>query len=421
MGLSSTLYSGVSGLQANSTAMSVTGNNISNSNTVGFKSSSTIFSDVLSSSVATVSGQGQVGRGTGVSTVRTNFSQGSFQSTSSTTDLAIEGDGFFMVSAADSEEVFYTRNGSFSFDEDGYLVNAQGYRVQGQAYNDAGEPTNGDPSDIRVDLETQIAAHATGEITMTTNLDAGEEISGPFDIADPETTSNYSTSTTVFDALGQTHVVTTYFTKTADQEWTWNTVIDGSELDGGTAGTLTVIAGGTLEFDDSGNLVSGSTGASTAGILDWANGADDSQQIAFEFDTTQFASDSDVFSQDQDGYAPGEVVEVNIDNDGVVSVTYSNGEIMDVAVLSLATFANPAGLVKEGNSLYSAGSSSGEPRIGTAGASMGAIYTNSLELSNVDLAQEFIDMITIQNGYSAASKVITTVDEMLQALINLKR
>lgn len=421
MGLSSTLYSGVSGLQANSTAMSVTGNNISNSNTVGFKSSSTVFSDVLSASVGTASGTGQVGRGSNVSTVRTDFSQGSFQTTSSATDLAIEGEGFFMVSAADSEEVYYTRNGAFSFDSDGYLVNAEGYRVQGQTINSAGEPSNGDPEDIQVDLDTQIAAHATETIGLSTNLDASEEVTGPFDTTDPDSTSNYSTSTTIYDALGASHMITTYFTKTADQQWSWNTAVDGAELDGGTAGELNVIASGTLEFGDSGELASGATGISTAGILDWANGADDGQQLTFEFDTTQFSSDSVVFSQDQDGYASGDVVDVSIDNDGVVSATYSNGETMDVAVLSLASFANAGGLAKEGGSLYAANSSSGEPRIGTAGAAMGSIYTNALELSTVDLSQEFVDMITIQNGYSAASKVITTVDEMLQEVINLKR
>jgi flagellar hook protein FlgE len=421
MGLSSTLYSGVSGLQANSTAMSVTGNNISNSNTVGFKSSSTIFSDVLSASVSTSSGDGQVGRGTGLSTVRTNFSQGSFQSTSSETDLAIEGEGFFMVSAADSAEVYYTRNGSFSFDADGYLVNAEGCRVQGQAYSASGESLNGDPGDIQVDLDTQAAAHATETIRMSTNLDAVEEACGPFDSGDASATSNYSTSNTVYDALGDTHLVTTYFTKTDDQQWSWHTMVDGSELDGGTEGEQVVLASGTLEFDTSGNLVDGGSGTSLEGVLDWANGADADQQIAFEFDTTQFSSDSVVLSQSQDGYASGDVVEVGIGSDGVVSVSYSNGETQDVAVLSLAVFSNSAGLVKEGNSLYAASSSSGDPRVGTAGSSMGTIFTSALELSTVDLSQEFVDMITIQNGYSASSKVITTVDEMLQELINLKR
>ena len=423
MGLSSTLYTGISGLKSNSEAMSVTGNNISNSNTVGFKSSSTLFSDVLSSSISSASGSSQVGRGVQISTVSTTFSQGSFQSTSSDTDLAIEGDGFFMVSAADSEEVLYTRNGSFSFDSDGYLVNAEGYRVQGKLYDENGDLMGGDPTDIMVDFDSQIPAHQTEELTLTTNLDSGSDIITAFDITDPENTSNYSTSTQVYDSLGDTHLVTTYFTKTADQTWEWHTVVDSGELDASAAAAtdLTELGSGTLTFDSSGNLVSGGEATTTAGAIVWSNGSDSGQQIDMTFDTTQFSSSSVVISQSQDGYAPGEVVEVSIDESGTVTASYSNGETIDIAMLTLATFTNPDGLSKEGGSLYAATSASGEASVGTAGASQGYIYTSSLELSNVDLAQEFVNLITIQNGYSASSKVITTTDEMLQELINLKR
>ncbi len=423
MGLSSTLYTGISGLQSNSEAMSVTGNNISNSNTVGFKSSSTLFSDVLSASISSAGGSSQVGRGVQISTVATSFSQGSFQSTSSDTDLAIEGDGFFMVSAADSEEVFYTRNGSFSFDDEGYLINAEGYRVQGKLYDENGDLIGGDPTDILVNFDNQIPARQTEELTLTTNLDSGSEIMTAFDITDPENTSNYSTSTQVYDSLGDTHLVTTYFTKTADQTWEWHTVVDSGELDASVAAAtdLTELGSGALTFDGSGNLVSGGEATTTAGAIVWDNGSDPGQQIDMTFDTTQFSSSSVVISQSQDGYAPGEVVEVSIDESGTVTASYSNGETIDVAMLTLATFTNPNGLSKEGGSLYAATAVSGTASVGTAGASQGYIYTSSLELSNVDLAQEFVNLITIQNGYSASSKVITTTDEMLQELINLKR
>ncbi len=429
MGLSSTLYTGISGLKANSEAMSVTGNNISNSNTVGFKSSSTLFSDVLSASISSASGSSQVGRGVQISSVSNNFSQGSFQSTSSTTDLAIEGEGFFMVSAVDSEEVLYTRNGSFSFDSDGYLVNDAGYQVLGMAYeyNEATgefELSGGDPTSIQVDFNTQIAANDTSTLTLTTNLDAGSDtITTGFDITNADDTSNYSTSTQIYDSLGDTHLVTTYFTKTADQTWEWHMVVDSSELDTTAAATdLTEIGSGTLTFDSDGNLTSGGTGLSTtAGILDWVNGADAAQQIEMTFDTTQFSSSSVVISQDQNGYGPGEVVDVSIDENGSVVASYSNGENIYISMLTLATFNNAGGLSKEGGSLYAATASSGTASVGVAGASQGYIYTSSLELSNVDLAQEFVSMITIQNGYSASSKVITTTDEMLQELINLKR
>ena len=201
MGLSSTLYTGISGLKANSEAMSVTGNNISNSNTVGFKSSSTLFSDVLSASISSASGSSQVGRGVQISSVSNNFSQGSFQSTSSATDLAIEGEGFFMVSATDSEEVLYTRNGSFSFDSDGYLVNDAGYQVLGKTYDENGELSGGDPTSIFVDFDTQIPANDTSTLTLTTNLDAGSDIITAFDIDNADDTSNYSTSTQIYDSL----------------------------------------------------------------------------------------------------------------------------------------------------------------------------------------------------------------------------
>lgn len=423
MGLSSTLYTGISGLQANAEAMSVTGNNISNSNTIGFKSSSTLFSDVLSASISSSSGSSQVGRGTQIATVKTTFSQGSFQSTSSSSDLAIEGDGFFMVSDPDASEVLYTRNGAFSFDANGYLINAEGYRVQGKSIDAAGALAGGDPTDILVDINSQIPAQQTGSLSLTTNLDSGSSLVGPFDLADPENTSNYSTSTQIYDSLGNTHLATTYFTMTAPQTWEWSTVVDSSELTAAAAGpdAVTEIGSGGLTFDSSGNLLTGATGTTTAGAIVWDNGSDPTQQIDLTFNTTQFSSSSVVISQSQDGYAPGEVVQVSVDNSGTVSASYSNGETIDVAMLTLATFANPGGLSKEGGSLYSASSSSGDPSVGTAGPSQGNIYTNSLELSNVDLAQEFVDLITIQNGYSASSKVITTTDEMLQELINLKR
>lgn len=423
MGLSSTLYTGISGLQANAEAMSVTGNNISNSNTVGFKSSSTLFSDVLSASISSSSGDSQVGRGAQISTVRNSFSQGSFQSTSSSTDLAIEGDGFFMVSDPYSSESLYTRNGAFGFDANGYLTNASGYRVQGKTINTDGSLAGGDPTDIQVDINSQIAARQTGSLTLTTNLDASSSLVGPFDITDPVGTSNYSTSTQIYDSLGNTHLSTSYFTMTAPQTWDWHTVVTSSELDATVAGpdAITEIGSGALTFDSSGNLLTGSSGSTTAGAIAWDNGSDPTQQIDMIFNTTQFSSSSVVISQNQDGYAAGEVVQVNIDNNGTVSASYSNGQSIDVAMLTLATFTNPGGLTKEGGSLYAASSGSGDPSVGTSGPSQGNIYTNSLELSNVDLSQEFVDLITIQNGYSASSKVITTTDEMLQELINLKR
>ncbi|MBN2428525.1 MAG: flagellar hook protein FlgE [Deltaproteobacteria bacterium] len=429
MGLTSTLYTGISGLQASSEAMSVTGNNIANSGTTGFKSSSTLFSDVLSATISSASGSSQVGRGSEIATVRTNFSQGTFETTSSTTDLAIDGDGFFMVSLEGTDEVLYTRDGSFSFDDDGYLVNAEGYRVQGRTYNEAGELSGGDPTDIQIEAGTLVAAQMTENIELTTNLDSSSEIiSTAFDITDPDETSNYSTSTTIYDTLGNTHLATTYFTKTGvdtttgESTWEWYSVVASDEiLSGSTTEDLTQVASGTLVFNENGELTSGETGTIAAGAIDWNNGSSTSQEINFSFNTTQYNTDSEVISQDQDGCSAGELVNVSIDTDGNVIASYSNGETQNIAMITLATFVNAAGLLKEGGNLYSSTSASGEATVGVPGSSQGTLLTSSLELSNVDLAQEFVKMITLQNAYSANSRVITTIDDMLSELINLKR
>ncbi|ADW17997.1 flagellar hook-basal body protein [Desulfobulbus propionicus DSM 2032] len=423
MGLSSALFTAISGLQGSSQAMTVTGNNIANSSTVGFKTSSTVFSDLLSANIASSSGNSQVGRGSQVQTVQTSFSQGGFESTESATDIAIEGSGFFIVGDPLSDTSLYTRNGNFSFDDDGYLVTADGYRVQGSTYNANGVLASGNLSDIQVDLVSQIKAKRTENVTLQTNLDSNSEVlnAGVFDSTAPEDTSNYATTTTVYDSLGTAHLLTCYFTKVNDQTWNWNLTVDGADLTGGTSGVLEIIGSGTLVFDQDGNLSTGSTGTTTSGILTWANGADQTQQLAYVFDTTQFDSDSTVFSQDQDGYASGEVTDVDIAADGTVSAVYSNGETIPVAMIALATFINSDGLDAVGSSLYRETGESGTPTIGYPGASQGTLITQALELSNVDLATEFVDLITIQNAYSANSKVITTTNEMLDELVNLIR
>lgn len=419
MGISSALYTAISGLQSNSQAMSVTGNNIANVNTVGFKGSSTVFSDLLSATITSSSGHSAVGRGSQIQTVNTNFSQGGFETTDSATDLAIEGSGFFIVSEPNSSAVYYTRNGSFTFDDEGYLVTADGYRVQGSTYDANGQLASGALSDLQVDIVAQIPAQQTSNITLQTNLNSDSEIVGPFDATDPEGTSNYSTTTTVYDSLGTAHLATCYFTKTADQQWSWNVTVDSTELTTGATTDITVVGSGNLTFDVDGNLTSGDTGTTSA--LAWANGADATQTITYNFETTQFDSDSTVFAQSQDGHTAGEVTSVDIASDGTVSAVYSNGETVAVGMIALATFVNPGGLSNVGGSLFAETSESGTPTLGYPGETQGTLISQSLELSNVDLAAEFVDLITIQNGYSANSKVITTTDDMLQELLNLKR
>ena len=231
MGVSSSLYSGVSGLNANANAMSVIGNNIANANTVGFKSSRAIFGDLLSSQISGSGGASQVGRGVGLSIVDNIFSQGTFENTETNTDLAIEGSGFFIVSDPISGAAgnFYTRAGAFRFDAGGFLVNPEGFNVMGYDL-DANGNTVGDLQPIWVNTNSFTQSGPTANVNLNTNLNSdAQEIATGFDALDPSGTSNYATSIQVFDSLGSTHLMTTYFTKTSDQNWEWNAVVDSGE------------------------------------------------------------------------------------------------------------------------------------------------------------------------------------------------
>ncbi|MEZ4598800.1 MAG: flagellar hook protein FlgE [Syntrophotaleaceae bacterium] len=411
MAISSSLYSGISGLNTNGNAMSVIGNNIANTNTVGFKSSRAVFSDLLSGYINGSGGASQVGRGTGLSIVDNIFGQGTFESTESNTDLAIEGEGLFVLREADNNTTFYSRAGAFRFNGDGYLVNPEGYRVQGKPFDINGNLSAGDSSDIQIDINSAIPAHMTANMFLATNLDSNSAVvSGPFDINDA-TTYNYASSNTIFDSLGNTHMLTTYFGKTADNTWEYNVVDE--------ANNIVATSGGTpLTFDSNGEQLTG--GTLTISGLNWGGGTG-AQDIVYTLQTTQYANDSQVFSQDQDGFGPGSLMKISIDGEGTVTANYSNGERIKISRIVLAKFANFSGLVKEGQNMYSATDAAGPPRVGVPGAELGTLFTNALEQSTVDLAAEFVKMITTQRGFQANSRVITTTDEMLSELINLKR
>lgn len=484
MGISSALYSGVSGLNTNGQAMSVIGNNLANTNTLGFKSSRTIFSDLLSSTVNGSGGQSQVGRGVGMSKVDQIFSQGTFESTESNLDVAIEGNGFFILKEPGDETAYYSRAGSFRFDESGYLVNAEGLRVQGQAFDVDGTLSSGGATDIRVDSGGLVQGNVTSTLQLTTNLDSTEPIiTLPFDYTDPNT-FNYSSSVQVFDTLGNPQLLSTYFTKTANNTWSasWSAEMDdgsgtimsgtfatplvftadgvltnaalnpptdttatisassGTAIAAGTAVTLpdttvvtlpdpavtslpagTTLPDGTILPDGSvSTQPDGSVLFQPAGTLNWANGTTPTD-IVITFDTTQFNSESVVISQNQNGYGAGNLTGIEIDPDGIVVASYSNGEQTRVSQLVLGKFVNTGGLALAGSNLYTETTSSGAPRTGLPGPELGNIFTNSLEQSNVDMGAEFVRMITVQRGFQANSKIITTVDELLGELINLKR
>lgn len=484
MGISSALYSGVSGLNTNGQAMSVIGNNLANTNTIGFKSSRTVFADLLSGSINGSGGQSQVGRGVGMSKVDQVFSQGTFESTESNLDVAIEGEGFFILKEPGDSTSYFSRAGSFRFDQNGYLVNPEGLRVQGKQFDTNGVLEAGDATAIQVESSGLVQGNVTSTLQLTTNLDSTEPIiSVPFDYTNPDS-YNYSSSVQVFDTLGNPQLLTTYFTKMADNTWSasWSaeaadssgaimsgTFADplsftadgilqnastdpptnttatigsaaGTDLPAGTTVTLpdttvvtlpdatvtTLPAGSTLA--DGTVLPEGTVGTQTdgsvhfqpSGTFNWNNGTAPTD-IVITFDTTQFNSESVVISQNQNGYGAGNLTGITIDPEGKVIASYSNGEQSKIAQLVLAKFVNTGGLSLAGSNLYEATSTSGAPRTGLPGPELGKIFTNSLEQSNVDMGAEFVKMITVQRGFQANSKIITTVDDLLGELINLKR
>ena len=427
MGIQSAMYSGVSGLNTNSQAMSVIGNNLANTNTLGFKGSRTVFSDLLSSNVFGSGGKSQVGRGVGLSTVDNIFSQGTFETTSSDTDVAIEGDGFFVLKEPGNDTTFYSRAGAFRFDDEGYLVNPEGFRVQGKQFDvvNNDELLPNDPADIRVANVGLIEANPTAELTFSTNLDE-KSIAIPAGAAgiDPAVrgTYNYSASSEIYDSLGESHLITMYWVLTDDVNNTWEA---GYTVDGALPVNQVAFPGGNMQFDANGNLIDTDAvadGNVTVALpaINWANGAAASN-VNLTFDCTQYDSDSIVIGTNQNGYPAGELTNVAINGDGVVVASYSNGRQVNISQLVLAKFQNPGGLQLAGANHYIASADAGTIRVGLPGPELGKVFTNSLEQSNVDMGQEFVKMITTQRGFQANSKIITTVDEMLSELINLKR
>ncbi len=424
------LYSAVSGMSANGLSLSVIGDNIANMNTVGFKGSRVSFGDILSQSLGT----SQIGRGVLVSAVNPLFTQGSFENTASALDLAIAGQGFFMLN--DNGSLMYTRAGQFSMNKDGYIVNPEGLILQGYLADAAGVIT-GATGDLRVG-GTQGLARMTANTTVSLNLDATATIpTAAFTLdnngdgtSDDPGNYNYSTTTTVYDSQGGSHDVTLYFLKTAVNQWTVHYVHD----DPANPGSLIEAGTQSLSFDEQGRLVD--DGSATAVSFDFGAAVTTPQDITFNFGsgtgeaipgggldgTMQFASPFSMMKLTQDGYGAGSLRSVMISDDGVIMGIFSNGQSRPLGRVALARFEAPEGLVKVGRNLYAESFDSGQPIVGSPETSgLGSVLSNSLELSNVDLAEEFVKMIAAQRGFQANSRIVTTSDELMQELVNLKR
>jgi len=425
-----TLYTAVSGMNANGTSLSVIGDNIANQNTVGFKASTVAFGDVLSQTLAGVSGSAQVGRGVLVSSVNPQFTQGSFETTSSALDMAIDGDGFFIVNENGAN--YYTRAGQFSLDKDGNIVNPDGLVLQGFQADATGNIT-GTLGDLKM-ATTQSVASATSSATVAVNLDATAQVPGAaFTLGTPPTTPanyNFSNTISVYDSQGGAHDVTLYYVKTADNAWTVHYVHDdpanpGQLVEAGTQ-DLTFGKDGSLTDDNSGTAINfdfgGSVTSPQAITFNYGTGTGETPAGTGLDSTTQFASSSAVINLTQDGYSAGSLKNVSISQDGRITGVFTNGQTRTIGQVALAKFVAPTALTKLGKNLYAQTYDSGQPLVGAAGTSgLGSIVSNSLELSNVDLAQEFVNMISAQRGFEANSRIITTTDELMQEVVNLKR
>ncbi|GFK94369.1 Flagellar hook protein FlgE [Fundidesulfovibrio magnetotacticus] len=522
MSLMSAMYTGVSGLGIHSQAMSVVGNNLANTSTMGFKRSSIQFEDFFYSNVTAGNTFGQVGLGAGIASIYGDFSQGAFLDSSSSTDMAISGNGFFLVNNPTTGSTYYTRAGNFSFDKSGYLVDPNGYVCQGwKAYTDtaAGKVSNiGALGDIRL-TSFQLAPQSTTKLRMVTNLNSSatekttdstdpffalfKSWNGQADTALSDLSYSYQATIKVYDEAGTAHDVTVYYDKASNSSGknVWEYVVacdpteDGRTINGTSVGATSaagILMTGTITFDSSGTvssmsaftLSSGASGdmkdlsnwtqasfsedgyplftanftsasnASTAtstsaspikldlGIHStatgggWSGGVANASLVGTDFDnlpvldsaeaddttTTSWSSSFSINDEDQDGYASGFLQSIAIDSEGVVTGTYSNNQTKNLFVVALADFTNLQGLKREGSNLYSKTLDSGEPRVGTAGsAGLGSIASGKLEQSNVDTATEMVNMISYQRGFQANSKVISTVDSMLQEVIQLKR
>lgn len=434
MSILRTLNVGASGLRSNSDALTVTSDNIANVNTVGFKRSRAIFQDMLGRSVAnSFESLKTAGSGSRVAHVEQVWTQGPLVSSDSPTDLAIQGDGFFIVvgDLGAGEQRLYTRAGQFHVDADGRIVNSDGFRLQGYTPDPSGVMSAA-IGDLIVEQGT-IPARATTGADIAVNLDSNSTVPAivPFDINNPSGSSNFSNQVTVYDSLGNAHELTVYYNKTGSNTWEWHALIAGDEVVGGVAGTPFEGASGTLSFTTDGALDSETSSASSWDF----NGATPGQVIAFDFGnsittdggtgldgTTQFASPSATIALDQDGYASGSIAGISIAKDGTVIGVFSNGNERAIGQIVTADFANVTALERTGQGLWVESFDSGQPLIGPADTGgHGAIIAGTLEQANVDLGTEFVNMIAYQRGFQANSRVITTADEMYGELVNIKR
>ncbi len=396
---------GLSGLNAAAKNLDAIGNNVANANTVGFKQSQAQFADVYANSL-TGAGGSQIGIGTKVAQVAQQFTQGNITATNNPLDISINGGGFFRMD--NSGEVTYQRNGQFQLNKDGFIVNPTGATLTGYTANASGVLSTGAPAPLAINT-SDLVPQVTTAANAVLNLDSSSAVPAlAFDMNDP-TTFNNSTALSVYDSLGNSHSVQTYYVKTGPGAWDVH-----ASMDGGAA-----FSAGALTFDVNGGLTGGSpltippqavtTGAAPLGFtMDFTG-------------TTQFGSTFSVNTLNQDGYTSGRLAGFNIGADGTIVGRYTNGQSAVMGQVVLANFANPNGLQQLGNNMWAESSTSGSPLVGSPNTgSLGVLQSSAVEDSNVDLTAELVNMITAQRVYQANAQTIKTQDAVLQTLVNLR-
>ena len=426
MGILSSFNIGVSGLHAAGSAMSVTGDNIANAGTFGFKGSRAEFQDLLSKSLKGIDGGDQIGSGTKLAHITPKFTQGNINRTENITDLALNGNGFFSLETPKGRG--YSRDGSFHFNKDGELTNGDGYPVLGFKADENGKITQ---KLGRIKLgNTTIPASPTKNVKLSMNLDSRADAQ-QFDINNAEKTSSFNTSMVLYDNIGTQRLITLYYNKLADGQWQYHATVPGEDAEGGQPGSLVEMATGTLQFDPKGKLLSET---STLNSFNFNKGAQPGQAIEFDFGesiseggngdeaTTQFGSRSSIARHTQDGASAATLASLSFNDEGVLTAAYDNGTMRDVAMVGVAKFENNEGLFKMGKNLFKETRKSGQAAIGKPGIDgRGDVMAKSIELSNVDIADEFINLMNAQRNFQANTKTITTADQMLQEVLNIKR
>jgi flagellar hook protein FlgE len=411
MSLISTLFTGVTGLSGNSSAMGVIGDNISNVNTVGFKESKAVFSDIFSSILTNGSVTSQLGRGSQLQGTIQSFSQGSFEASTNALDLAIDGSGFFVVNNGSGN--FYTRAGQFRLNDDGLVQAITGEILQGN------QITNGVTSTTATDINlagVQSAPQASTTFQIGANLDSAATAA-----------STFNTPVTLYNSVGSQIILNVEYTKVSgSNSWTYNlTPSDGTVTSGGS---------GTVTFDTSGQLatVNGALADQTI-VIDYtsANPPAASQSLTWDLvdatgatngKLTGFAAQSNNNSLVQDGFTTGTLVGLTVNSTGIIAGLFNNGQTDNLFQVVMADFLAPSGLTRQGQNLFAESAESGQPVIGVAETGgFGAIVGQSLELSNVDLAEQFVTLIQTQQAFQASARIITTADDLLTEAVNLVR